>query len=234
MDNLQYLLYNDIHVMSRIVPTKPLLVLLYGFPGSGKTFFARQLSESLGAAHVQSDRIRSELFEQPRYDQRENVIVSRLLDYMTEEFLNAGVSVVYDVNAARLAKRRVLRDLARKAHIQPILVWLQIDADSSFDRAVKRDRRHNDDKYAMNLDRTTFDAMIGQMQNPGRDEDYIVISGKHTFGTQQSAITKRLHELGLITSDEAKTNVVKPELVNLIPKAIGGRVDLTRRNIMIR
>jgi predicted kinase len=223
--------------MSKIVPTKPLLVLLYGFPGAGKTFVARNLSDAIGAAHVQGDRIRTELFEQPRYDQKENTIVSNLMDYMTEEFLSAGVSVVYDVNAARVAKRRVMRDLARRSHVNSLLIWIQIDAESSFDRAIKRDRRHSDDKYSMNLDRTTFDALTGQMQNPGRDEDYIVISGKHTFNTQLSAVTKKLHELGLITSNEVTANVVKPGLVNLIPKSpntIGGRVDLTRRNITIR
>jgi len=44
--------------MAKLIPTKPLLILLYGFPGAGKTHFARQLSETIHAAHVQSDRIR--------------------------------------------------------------------------------------------------------------------------------------------------------------------------------
>lgn len=220
--------------MSRLVPSKPILVMLYGFPGSGKTYLARQLCESLQAAHVQSDRIRSELYENPRYDQAENKAVSHIADYLTQEFINAGVSVVYDVNASKLAKRRVLRELARKSHARPLLLWLQIDADSAFDRTVMRDRRHSDDKYAMPLDRTTFDAMIGQMQNPGRDEEYMVISGKHNFATQRSSVVKKLHELGLIDSDGVTTNVVRPELVNLVPKAAGGRVDMGRRNIMIR
>ena len=91
--------------MSKLSLTKPTLILLYGFPGSGKTFFARQLCEDLQAAHVQGDRIRSELFEEPRYDRHENEIVSHLTEYMAEEFLNAGISVVYDVNAARIGQR---------------------------------------------------------------------------------------------------------------------------------
>jgi predicted kinase len=221
--------------MSKVMPNKPLLVLLYGFPGAGKTYFARQLCETLQAAHVQGDRFRSELFTEPRYDKQENEVVSHLVDYMAEEFLRAGVSVVYDVNVARLGQRRMLRDLARRMHAQPILVWLQIDVESSFTRAIKRDRRHIDDKYAMPLDRTTFDSIIAQMQNPGRDEDYVVMSGKHTFETQKSAIVKKLRELNLIATGDLSGRVIKPELVNLIPKINGGRVDLSRRrNIMIR
>src|SRR6266496_4331812 len=78
--------------MAKIVPIQPLLVLLYGFPGAGKTYFARQLCERVQAAHVQGDRIRFELFEKPRYDKQENDVITQLMDYMTEEFLNAGLS----------------------------------------------------------------------------------------------------------------------------------------------
>ena len=58
--------------------------MLYGFPGAGKTYFARQFCENVQAAHLQSDRIRSELFEEPRYDKRENEIVSQLMNYMED------------------------------------------------------------------------------------------------------------------------------------------------------
>ena len=95
--------------MAKINPLKPLLVQLYGFPGSGKTYFARQFCEQVQAAHVQDDRIRFELFEQPRYDKQENDVITQLMDYMTGEFLSAGISVVYDTNAMRMSQRHVLR-----------------------------------------------------------------------------------------------------------------------------
>lgn len=220
--------------MVKTVPNKPLLVLLYGFPGSGKTAFARQFCESIQAAHVQGDRIRYELFDNPRYDKEENDLITQLMNYMSEEFLSAGISVVYDVNAMRSAQRLALRDMARRSHAQPVLVWLQIDTETSFMRSVKRDRRKADDKYAAAPDRSTFDDIIGHMQNPQASEDYIVISGKHTFNTQYSAVAKRLRELKLLGIDEANSKVVKPGLVNLIPNPAAGRVDMKRRNIDIR
>lgn len=220
--------------MAKITPVKPLLLHLYGFPGSGKTYFARQLCEHIQAAHVQADRIRFELFENPRYDKSENDVIIQLMDYMTEEFLNAGISVVYDTNAMRMSQRHALREMARKAHAQSILVWLQVDADSSFSRTTQRDRRRSDDKYAAPMDRSTFDNMAGYMQNPQNTEDYVVISGKHVFKTQFSAVMKRLHELNLISSNEVSSQVAKPGMVNLIPNPAAGRVDMARRNIMIR
>lgn len=219
--------------MQKVIPNKPLLVLLYGFPGAGKTYFARQLCEHVQAAHVHGDRIRSELFEKPRYDREENEVVGHLMDYMTGEFLNAGMSVVYDANAMRLSQRRQLRDLARKADAHTMLIWFQIDIDSSFVRAAKRDRRRADDKYSPAIDRETFERQASAMQNP-QNEEYVVISGKHIFDTQLSAFVKRLRELGLVTINESHSKLVKPGLVNLIPNPTAGRVDMSRRNIVIR
>jgi predicted kinase len=220
--------------MNKLELTKPTLIMLYGFPGAGKTYLARQLCDDLHAAHVQADRIRYELFEEPRYDDQENEIVDHLMRYMTEEFLAAGLSVVYDVNAVRLNQRRSLRDMARKSKAQPFFIWLQIDAESAFLRATKRDRRKADDRYAMTVDQNIFTDQLNQMQNPTSVEDFIVISGKHTYQTQRNAIFKKLYDLSLLTSQSANSKIVKPELVNLIPNPMGGRVDQSRRNIVIR
>jgi len=221
--------------MSKVIPAKPLFIMLYGFPGAGKTYFARQLCEHLQAAHVQADRMRAELFENPRYDQQENTVIAQLTSYMANEFLSAGISVVYDTNAMRSGQRHAMREMARRLHAQPLLVWFQIDLESSFTRSVKRDRRKADDKYAMPMDRSTFENIVGHMQNPGLNEEYIVVSGKHLFSTQLSTTMKRLRELNLIGIDDATGKIVKPGMVNLVPnQAAAGRVDMTRRNIVIR
>lgn len=208
--------------------------MLYGYPGSGKTYFARQLAEHMQAAHLHSDRIRGELFETPRYDKEENDVVNQLMDYMTGEFLNAGLSVIYDINAMRLNQRRVLREMAKKYKAEPILVWFQMDIESAYVRIMKRDRRRADDKYAPPMNRATFENVISNMQNP-QNEEVIVLSGKHVFASQLSAFLRRLRELGLVPpTNDVSNRMVKPELVNLIPNPAAGRVDLSRRNITIR
>jgi len=140
----------------KLQTTKPLLILLYGFPGSGKTYFARQLAENLQAAHVHGDRIRNELFEEPRFDKQENSIIKQLMDYMTESFLTAGMSVIYDINAGRKGQRRALREMARKKNAETIIIWFQMDADTAFARTQKRDRRTIDDKYAVSYTQDLF------------------------------------------------------------------------------
>lgn len=217
--------------MAKATPAKPLLIMLYGFPGSGKSYFARQLAEHMQIAHIQGDRIRGELFAKPRYDRQEDAIVTQLMNYMAEEFLSAGVSVIYDEGTHRAARRLALRDLARRKKATPLLIWFQIDADSSYLRLDKRDKRRSEDKFARDYTEQEYAKILGQMQNPN-NEDFIVLSGKHTFVSQRSAVFKRLTELGLINQTTAQQNVIKPGLVNLVPTH--GRVDLSRRNITIR
>lgn len=220
--------------MAKLQLNQPTLFLLYGFPGAGKTYFARQLSDDLTAAHVQADRIRHELFDEPRYDRQENQIISQLALYMSEEFLNAGISVILDMNAARINQRRALRELARKKNSQTLVIWFQVDTESSFSRVVNRDRRKADDKYAQQYDRSRFDDTTSQMQNPTPTEDYVVLSGKHVYNTQRSIIIKRLYDMGLLHAEQTTAGLAKPALVNLIPNPLSGRVDPSRRNISIR
>ena len=217
--------------MGKLTPNKPVVIMLYGYPGAGKTHFADELSTAMNAANIQGDRIRSELFEQPSYSKQEDEIVSHLMEYMAQEFLNAGISVIFDTNATRLVQRRALRDIARKVKGQSLIVWLQIDQDSALARLAGRDRRRNDDKFARPYTREEFKLKVGTMQNP-KDEDYVVISGKHTFAMQKNAIVKKFYDLGIISTDTAANNVAKPGLVNLVPTA--GRVDMKRRNVIIR
>lgn len=217
--------------MGKLHANTPVLIMLFGYPGAGKTHFARELSKSMEVAHVQADRIRFELFEKPQYTKQEDEIVTHLMEYMTEEFLSAGISVIFDTNATRLVQRRALREIARKMKAKTLIVWLQTDQESAMARLAARDRRRNDDKFARPYTKEEFKLAVGAMQKP-QNEDYVVISGKHTFPMQRSAIVKKLYDLGVISANTTAANVAKPGLVNLVPTA--GRVDPSRRNVIIR
>jgi gluconate kinase len=157
-----------------------------------------------------------------------------LMNYMTGEFLNAGVSVVYDVSAMRMSQRRALRNTATKMGAETVLVWLQIDPESALARVTKRDRRKLDDRYAQELDRSSFEQLASGMQNPDPTERYMVLSGKHVFGTQKNGFLRHLQDRKLIDLDSHSSQIGKPGLVNLVPNPRAGRVDLSRRNITIR
>jgi hypothetical protein len=155
------------------------------------------------------------------------------MEYMAEEFLNAGISVIYDTSMSRKADRHEIRELARKKHAKTLLVWFQVDPDTAFARLRKRDRRKTEDKYAVDYTEKDFRHLASRMQHPEPTEDYVVVSGKHTFPSQKTAVFKKFMEMGLIDNASARANVAKPGMVNLIPNTQIGRVDMTRRNINI-
>jgi predicted kinase len=196
---------------------------------------SRQLSELLGMAHLNSEQIRLELFEKPHYDASEQRIVKHLMNFMAEQFLNAGVSVIYDMSVNRLSERKVLRDFAQKHGAKDLLVWLQVDLDSAWARCEARDRRTLDDKYSEDFDKRTFESFIQNMQNPS-DEKALVLSGKHLFNSQKNALLRRLYDLGILKEESLDQKIAKPELVNLVSRAQAdaGRSDYLRRNVIIR
>lgn len=219
----------------KITPSKPFLLLLYGFPGSGKTYFARQFSESIQVAHLEQDRIRHELFEQPRYTKQENAALNRITEYMVNEFLKAGISVVLDMNVMRISQRRAYREIARVNKATTLTVWFQVDADTSFMRNQKRDRRKHDDRFAVGYDVEQFKQIAAYMQHPEPTEDFVVVSGKHSFAGQLSSVIKKLSDMQTIKASAAAHQMVRPELVNLVPTPVShepGRPH--RRNIVLR
>lgn len=221
--------------MQKIGKSKPILIYFYGMPGAGKTLFSQNLSKDLGMAHISSDRIRSFLFAKQTRSKSENTIVTNLMDMFTEQFLKLGVSVLYDISANRLINRKSLKEFAKKYGAKDLLIWLQIDQETAKFRSQHRDKRRQEDKYNNNLDDSIFNQQIEFMQNP-TNEDPVVISGKHHYGNQKNAIIKRLVQDGLVDLSELNKKIAKPELVNLVNRAQvqSGRVNLSRRNILIR
>src|SRR3990167_1203801 len=158
--------------MAKIELTKPTLICFYGYPGSGKSYVTRNLEDELEIARVSADRIRHELFRQPRFDTQENAIVTHLMNYMTEEFLRADVAVAYDTNAMRVGQRRKLREVAQRHHAKYLLVWVQTDPENAFARTQRRDKRTLDDRYSEAQTKASFEQQVSLMQNPQPDEDF--------------------------------------------------------------
>jgi predicted kinase len=219
--------------MNKPIISKPTVFITYGYPGSGKTYFARQFAEDSMLAYINSELLRHEFIDNMTYDKQENDTINHLSSFMLENFLKAGVSVVYDCNNSRLSSRKMIVAIANRFKAETLIVWPQIDLETSFDRVNNRDARKTDDKYAEPLDRTSFEDRVNKMQNPTDREDFVVISGKHSFKGQKQAVYKKLLEKKLLNQEFANSNIPKPELVNLVSNLYGGRVDNKRRNINV-
>ncbi len=99
---------------------QPVLVMLCGLPGTGKSTLARGLADRLPAVIVESDRVRQILFASPTYTAEESRRVHKVCHILIGWYLRHYYHVVYDATNLyeyhrRLAYRLAARSGARLA-----------------------------------------------------------------------------------------------------------------------
>lgn len=171
---------------------RPQMLMIIGNPGAGKSFFARQFSETFDAPVVAVDRIRYELFAKPTFSSDENDLVGRMAHYFTDELFKTKRSFVVDGGCNARADRVRLNQLAQKAGYDVHTIWVQTDLATCRTRALKRNpKRSVDDQYIPSIDDKTFESLVRRFTEPSR-EQHIVISGKHTYNTQAKMVLRKL------------------------------------------
>lgn len=181
--------------MQTLQLTPPLLILTMGSPGSGKTFFTRQFSDQFNLISISEDRLRFELFEKPLFNKDEQEIIGRILDYTLEQAMRTKSTIVCDGDFSYATARKRLAELAHKNGYRVLTVWMQTDMQTSHARATKRDRRNPDSRYSFSLTDRQFQQIIARLRKPTEKEDFVVISGKHTFKGQSLTVLRKITEL---------------------------------------
>lgn len=178
--------------MRKLQLTPPLVILIMGYPGAGKTFFGRQLAEQYDIPRVSEDDIRFELFERPQFNKDEADIIKRIKNLTLDQLLLTGQTVIVEGTNLRNAERQDVIAHASAHGYQTLTVWLQTDLQTSAARAAKRDRRNPDSKHSFEVNQRTFDMYRSSLQRPTEKDDFVVISGKHAFQSQSLTVLKKI------------------------------------------
>lgn len=101
---------------------KPVLLLLSGLPGTGKSFLARRLAEALPFVIIESDVVRKILFPQPLYTAQESRWVHRTCHALMARLLKRGVRVIYDATNLIEYHRELVYRIAQKAGARLVVV----------------------------------------------------------------------------------------------------------------
>ena len=73
-----------------------MVVIVFGLPGSGKSYFASRVTQMLGASYISSDKVRKELFTTPAYSSEEKKLVYDEMLQLTTQAVEHGKDVVLD------------------------------------------------------------------------------------------------------------------------------------------
>jgi predicted kinase len=177
--------------MKTLTFAKPLILVLVGLPGAGKSFFARQFADMFSAPLVSYDRIQYELFATPQFSPEEHELVQRLVHYQITELIKTKRSFVVDGGHNSRSERQTLENLSQAHGYGVLTIWVQTDETTARQRTNKRNPRQVDDKFSPRLNDGQF-AMLGKRLTPPLRETYVVISGKHAFSTQAKMVLRKL------------------------------------------
>jgi predicted kinase len=107
----------------------PVLVLLCGLPGIGKTYLAGRLSERLPFVTLESDALRRVLNPNPNHGKAESARLFSAIHIICERLLNEGHSVIVDATNLTESHRQYFYDIADRTEAR--LVIVRVDAPES-------------------------------------------------------------------------------------------------------
>lgn len=178
--------------MKQMQLTPPLLIITMGYPGAGKTFFARQFADQFELPRLSEDVIRYELFEKPQFNDDEADIIERIMHYGLEQLLATKQTIVFEGMNLKLADRNKIYALAQKRGYRTLTIWVQTDIATAAKRAAKRDRRNQDSRFSFDMEKHTFAYLKDMLERPTDKEAAVIISGKHAFKSQSLTILKKV------------------------------------------
>jgi predicted kinase len=124
---------------------RPLLLMLVGPPGTGKSRLARQLGQALDAQIVESDRVRKQLFAEPRYTGGEHAAVYGWCHTVLRSALVVGRNVIFDATNLEERVRRRVYDIAAQCDARLEILWVTCPPAVVQQRLLRRHERLDKD-----------------------------------------------------------------------------------------
>ena len=167
-------------------PANPLMVVVSGLPGSGKSYFARKLVEQVPLLVLESDALRKVLFPAPCYSSGESSRLFEACYLLIEQLLWHGVPVLLDATNLLESNRERLYNIAGRTGARFILVHITAPAAVVHERLQGRSRGKDPDNRS-DADWGVYRKMHATSEPIKRDHFVVDTSGDITPGVARIA-----------------------------------------------
>ena len=118
--------------------------MLVGAPGAGKSRLGRRLGAALEAQIVESDRVRKQLFAEPRYTGGEHAAVYGWCHTMLRSALVVGRGVIFDATNLEERTRRRVYDIAERNNARLTIIWVTCPPGVVQERMLRRREKRDE------------------------------------------------------------------------------------------
>ncbi len=183
---------------------KPLLLALLGVPGSGKSYFARNLALEIGAVHLNSDSMRLAIFKSTDettkiYNSEDrpklNTYVFGALDYVSAQILGSSTNLIYDANNNSREERVSLEKIAQEHRALAVVVWIKTPHELALKRGQERTATNEQRQLSADVMRDTIAKHAAKIDEPKDDEHVVIIDGTIPFDEQYVSFTEQLETI---------------------------------------
>ena len=178
--------------MKSLSLARPLVIMIVGIPGAGKSFFARQFSDLFDAPIVSFDEIRHVLFSDPQFSRDEETLIAMVMRLQMKQLFKTHKTFLIDGGLNTRIARMAIEKLAKQYDYGTVTVWVQTDEDTSAYRSVRRSAKREGDKFNTSMSEQVFLNHAKRINPPESKEIHVVISGKHTFATQAKMVLRKI------------------------------------------
>jgi len=122
-----------------------MVILVFGLPGTGKSYFSRHLAKAIGVRYLNTDVVRDELEKRGRYDEQSKQLVYEELMKQLTEGLENGLDVLVDGTFHKAERRIQVKAAGQKCDCPVFLIELKAPEETVKKRLQnKRDYSESD------------------------------------------------------------------------------------------
>mgnify|MGYP003589799191 FL=1 len=100
--------------MKSLSTSRPIVILMVGVPGAGKSHFAQQFAKLFQTPLVSYDKLQHLLFSEPQFSKDEELLIASLMNNQIQEIFKTSKTFIIDGAVNSRAARMEIERIARK------------------------------------------------------------------------------------------------------------------------